>query len=231
MRLCWLAMIGSITFFSHIGFAGQGSFIKYDISDFSSSRVRYTNYILTSLTPYDQQSFWLTKDELTIDCQTITIELCQQLKAMTSDESLDFNKLRDVWLINFLETRRNRGNHNIMFDSLADFAELSRFKEWGNVIVQSRVKQSRRRIYRGLINNRKISVSETLGRDGQVRETEVVLERIHITGDFEFYTYNKMGEMALESEFPVGFRPSPVTCVSCHLNSQGKAARFIRSLH
>ena len=62
-------------------------------------------------------------------------------------------------------------------------------------------------------------------------ETEVVLERIHIAGDFEFYTYNANGEMALESEFPAGLRPSPITCVSCHLNSEGKAARFIRRQH
>jgi hypothetical protein len=231
MRLCWLVMMGSIVFFSQIGFATQSSLLKYDISAFSSTKVRYTNYILNSLTPYDRESFSITRNELTIDCETITTKLCQQFKGVASYGRLDFSKLRDVWLINFLATRKNRGNHKIMFDRLADFAEMSRFKEWGNEIVQSGVKQARRRIYRGLIDNRRASVSETLGENGRVRETEVVLERIHIAGDFEFYTYNANGEMALESEFPAGLRPSPITCVSCHLNSEGKAARFIRRQH
>ena len=225
-----LILIAGLFLFTFTGnLDAEAETISYDLSDLSTSRKLYTDYVLTSLLPYQHNSYTINQNTLTIDCEYITNHLCNSLSQLDSiDPKLDFSKLTSTWLEFFLESRVNRGNDKIMLDDLADFSQLSQFSTWPSTIVQSRIKRSRRKIYRGTINTRKVSVAETLSSTGAVRETEVAIERIHKPGDYEFYTYNDGGQMVLESEFPAGIRPSPSTCVSCHLSRQGKANRFFK---
>ncbi len=204
--------------------------LRFSTADASPGVRLHTSYILRSLLPHSEEHFQLTGDELTIDCQRLAEELCTALAGIGGAQGeLDFPTLRTVWLDWFLDTRESRGNHEILVDALEDFATITGYREWDSVTVDSRVKGEPRRIYRGSIHGRRISVAETLTETGEIRETEVAIERIDEAWNFEFYTYNVSGEMVLESEFPSGTRPSPVVCAACHMHRDGQAKRFIGS--
>lgn len=209
---------------------GYGQSITYRTDHLNESRQLFINYIVTSLTPHASKNFTLKNGTLKIDCPDCSPNLLQAFESMGSDDGqLDFQRLNETWLAHFLETRHNRGNDQIMVDRLVDFQAHSQFKSWVTETVNSRVKRTKRRIYRGKINGRRTSVAETLDASGQVRETEIVIERIQEPGNFEFYTYDMGGTMVTESEFPAGTRPSPVVCVGCHMTRTGLADRFIQN--
>lgn len=223
-RTYLLCFLGSL-FFSSLSLAET---LSYSLSGVTNGRRNYINYVFTSLLPYSKNHHSIVGDQLKLKCSGLSSDLCDEFKLIGGPgSSLDFLKLKEMWINNFLETRKHRGNEKIMLDRLSDFEKVIRFRKWPSTIVNSRIKRGQRKIYRGILNSRKISVAESLDARGSVRETEVAFERIHRKGDYEFYTYDIQGKMVLESEFPAGKRPSPSTCVSCHLNQQGRAIRFL----
>ena len=205
----------------------QARTLEYGLEGISDSLRLSVNYIMQSLLPFEGEHFVLN-ERLSIDCAGITESLCSDLEQIgTARGQLDYGLLRQAWLANFLGTRGHRGNETIMTDSLEEFKQRSGFEGWTSTVIDSRVKRVRRRLSRGFIDQRRVSIAETLSDAGEVRETEVAIERIQQQGNFEFYTYNQYGSMVLESEFPAGMRPSPVVCVACHMNGSGAASRFI----
>ena len=188
-------------------------------------------FVFQSLLPYDQENFQIDGQTLSLECYEIPVELCDAFAQLNQESStLNTRKLLSLWQNHFLETRVHRGNERIMLDTLHEFHDIVPYTTWASRVVNSRVKNGQRRIFRGFVQGRQMSVAETLGSQGEVREVEVAFERIHQPGNFEFYTYDGQGNMVLESEFPNGMREAPRACMGCHINRDGYTSRFIPDL-
>jgi len=137
----------------------------------------------------------------------------------------DLKDLRAQWPVSFNATRSFRGDEGLITDDLATFTATTNFHAWPREIIAfSPIKLQTRAIYRSPASfGRRLSVSETLEtKDGNpaapVRETEIAIERRDGSGNWDFYAYRQDGRLANESRFPVGFRPSPTACLSCHFS-------------
>jgi hypothetical protein len=207
--------------------------VKFDISEFSPGQKIFTKYYFQSILPWDFSSAKFDEDEISVNCDQLEDNLCEIISSFLGEaESADFGLGRKNWMENYLQTRENRGDHEIVPDTVSDFEALSKYKQWKLVTVQSRVKRAKRLLYQGELNGRKISVAETWseleGRE-ELREVELAVERKRHSNDWEFYAYNANGDLVLESEFPAGIRPAPLVCVSCHMSGQTKkASRFLQ---
>ena len=201
---------------------------RYDLGSLHPGHIRLAQYIVQSLMTDDSYRYNAKNHQLTLFCADLSRKLCDGIGGLDEANGvLSYPKLQKVWMDNFLETRKRRHNQHILKDQLADFATVVGYKSWPSFVVDSRIKRTDRRIYRGKVQNRAVSVAETEDSNGDIRETEIAIERFDEAGSLEFYTYDRAGKMALESDFPAGNRPSPAMCVRCHLTPLGKANRFI----
>lgn len=112
--------------------------------------------------------------------------------------------------------------------TLAEFEKKTQFKkESKKIIEKSEVKGYTRILYRG----ETFSVAQThLTQEGkeeaEVRETEVIRKR-EKGEQWDFFAYNKKGELALSSTFLTKTKsevegPTPVTCMACHYDSENR---------
>jgi hypothetical protein len=200
----------------------------------SSSRTQIftdlTFYMLNGLSP--DKSCSIT-GVLTVRCGQLYSGACQLLSAATTQ--LDYEELRDFYQQHHLSTIHVRKHDDYIKNTLSAFTTATSYQNWPRQVVnRSNIKQKTRVIYRSPANfPQQISVSETRDcDDGNLNaerlETEIAIRRHGPGRTFEFYTYDKNGNLAEHSEFPAGDRPSPTICVSCHYHpGQRAVSRFI----
>jgi hypothetical protein len=168
----------------------------------------------------------VTETKFTFDCETLSEKQCESIDAFTNDSlTLEFSAGRSHWMNQYLQTRPERGNVEIIPDTVKEFENISGYKSWPKEAVDSRVKGTVRVLYRGILDQRKVSVAETTFYDNgeaHVREVEVAVESKRSADNYDFYAYDEQGKISLESEFPAGVRPSPLICVNCHMNGNTK---------
>ena len=111
-------------------------------------------------------------------------------------------------------------------DTVAELEQLYSFSKWDlELIKNSSVKGTQRLIYRNRNSFPKISIAQTLSEKGStIRETEMIIPREDLSGQFDFYAYNEVGQLSNTSIFysSKGKNISafvPYTCMSCHYNS------------
>jgi hypothetical protein len=149
-----------------------------------------------------------------------TESLDNALKPLQSDSGV--GALRSWWNKWFLPLGSLRGQDALIPTSLEDFERLHQYKNWHrDIIVKSRVKSKTRVIYRSPVGHQTISVSETRDSttgdlDSKIIETEVVIERLDNSGNFDFYAYNADGQLSTTAWFPSGEKTLPGICLSCH---------------
>ena len=205
--------------------------IRADISHLTDSQKIFLRYYTASLLPWNLQDFEVTASRFKLNCENLSRTQCDRFSGYFDQNNLlEFSRARSTWMSHYLETRIERGNHTIIPDSIENFARISAYKTWPNEEIDSMVKATVRVIYTGQLDDRHISVAETIADDGsqQIREIELAVESKREPGNFDFYVYQPDGNLVLESEFPAGSRPAPLICVSCHMDRQsGKTERFI----
>ncbi len=200
----------------------------------SSGEKMLTEFYIRSLIPHDRQDkLQVTADEFRLSCVDGFMKYCSQLSGFSEDgKKIDFTTAKNAYLNYYLDSREERGNLQIIPDTVQEFIKITNYRSWKKETVNSRVKKATRVIYRNQWKGRHISVAETWG-DVQgalnLRETEIVLEAKREAGNFDFYVYDIEGRVAEQSEFPAGIRPAPLVCVSCHMSrGNQKTSRFIR---
>jgi hypothetical protein len=199
--------------------------VKIDI-DGSGSAARdqaFTDlsyYILNGLSP---DKSCRISGTLEVTCAVLHVETCARLPTPTS--SVTYEELREYYQTNHLKTVEVRKHETYIKPTLTEFSSATNFHTWERQVVnRSGVKRKTRVIFRSPADfPQQISVSETLDTDdGNLNatklETEIAVRRIGGERTFEFYTYDKNGDLAHFSEFPAGERPSPTVCVACHYN-------------
>lgn len=203
-------------------------------SDPSSSRVQtltdLTIYMLNGLSP--DKSCAIT-GSLEVRCTNLYDGACQLLTSTTN--AITYDELREYYQSNHLATITVRKHDDYIKRTLPDFIAVTDYTSWPRIIInRSGVKQKTRIIYRSPANfPQQISVSETHDCDNgdpnaEKLETEIAVRRHGPDRTFEFYTYDKSGNLAEHSEFPAGARPSPTVCVACHYHpGQRAVTRFI----
>ena len=170
--------------------------------------------------------------ELSIDCAQLTRAHCDRLAGFADHSGLiEYGSAREHWMELYPLTRNLRGNEQWIPDDMQAFISQTNYKEWPGLSVQSRIKNAKRVIYHGYLDQRRISVAETWQEgESQFRELEIAFEAKRARGTFDFYVYDHHGQLANESEFPAGMRPAPVICAACHMNrTTGKTSKFIRN--
>ena len=209
--------------------------VKIDLGDTGSPArdeafTDLSYYILNGLSP--DKSCKITAS-LEVTCAVLHTDTCQLLPTATT--SVTYDDLRSYYQTNHLKTVAVRKHDPYIKATLAEFTAITNFHSWTRMVVnRSGVKRKTRVIYRSPADfPQQISVSETLDTDdGDLNatklETEIAMRRVGGERTFEFYTYDKNGNLAEFSEFPAGERPSPSVCVSCHYNpSLHTVSRFM----
>jgi hypothetical protein len=199
--------------------------VKIDLSD-SGSPTRdqaftdLSHYMMNGLSP--DKSCKITAS-LEVTCAKLHVDTCQILPTATS--SISYDDLRSYYQTNHLKTVSVRKHDPYIKATLAEFTAITNFQNWTRIVVnRSGIKRKTRVIYRSPVDfPQQISVSETLDTDdGNLSatklETEIAMRRVGGERTFEFYTYDRHGNLAESSEFPAGERPSPTVCVACHYN-------------
>ena len=123
-------------------------------------------------------------------------------------------------------TRSIRRQDKLITDDLAGFRQSTNFHAWPREIIErSAVKQKTRVIYRSpeeflpATSVAESYDSETGDLTTALLETEIAIERQDSSGNADFYSYNSQGQLSTTSRFPVGERPVPDMCLSCHYNA------------
>ncbi len=130
--------------------------------------------------------------------------------------------LRSWWNQWSSPLRSLRGQDTLIPTSLTDFERLHQYKNWPReIVIKSRVKSRTRVIYRSPGTSQAISISETRDSvtgdlDSKVIETEVVIERLDQSGNFDFFAYDATGQLSSTAWFPSGEKTLPGICLSCH---------------
>jgi hypothetical protein len=184
-------------------------------------------YQLASILPWTLDAASFGDDRFAFDCEAVGATRCHDLQQLGNDGRIDMRRTKALWSRLYLETRVELA---VIPATLAEFQALHAYAGWPvEIIEQSGVKRARRTIYRGrTADGRALSVSETEGPSGGVRETEVAVATKDGRGDFRFYVYDASGVLASESEFPAGRLPAPDVCVTCHADAEtGRIDRFI----
>lgn len=197
------------------------------LSPFRRSVARYQ---LASILPWTLDAASFGDDRFIFDCEDVGAARCQDLQQLGDDGRIDMRRTKALWSRLYLETRAERDELSVIPAALAEFQALHAYASWPvEVVEESSVKRARRTIYRGhTADGRALSVSETEGPSGGVRETEIAVATKDGRGDFRFYVYDASGVLASESEFPAGRRPAPDVCATCHADaSTGRIDRFI----
>lgn len=168
---------------------------------------------------------------LSVSCEDVPEALRPGLGAFADRplERPDVADLRVFWQEHYLAGRAARGDLERVPATLDAFAAVFPYKTWPQRVIElSAVKRRTRVVYA----SDSVSVAETLETDAgdlgaPVRETEVTTERRDGSGNWDFYAYDRLGQLEPESTFPAGPRPSPTICAACHYDSE--AGLFIRS--
>ena len=171
----------------------------------------------------------------TLDCTFVSAAIQEPLMAVIGpDGFMDWRQLRTVFESNFLRTTSQRGQSDIIKSDVRDLLAATGFDRWNSRMVNfSAVKRKSRRIFRSPAEvTPPISVSQTLDSEvgdesAEISETEVAIKR-RDGPDWDFYSYNRAGELVNYSTFPSGEGPSPRMCLSCHYNSASRTiSRFL----
>lgn len=187
-------------------------------------------YTLNGLSP--DKSCKIT-GTLTIECGRLDQRACDHIDLLANPT--DYFDLRQFYQENHLRTVSVRKHDDYIKPTLAEFIAITHYETWPRHIVKrSAVKQKTRVVYRSPADfPHEISVSETRDTiegdlNAQKLETEIAIRRHGEDRTYEFYAYNRQGDLVDYSEFPAGERPSPTICVSCHYNAANRSvSRFI----
>lgn len=139
----------------------------------------------------------------------------------------------------YLKVRSWHHSRFIIPPTLEELERLYSFRGWRRELVEkSAVKGTRRVIYRSPKPWPYISIAQTeTAPDNIVRETEIIIAREDLSGQYDFYAYNSEGKLAQTSSFHTSHgkditAPVPFTCLACHYNgTQGVFQRSPDSFH
>jgi hypothetical protein len=162
-------------------------------------------------------------DRWIVDCEALTPDVRAALsQAVAFDGTLDPRAVREAFESRYLKTIAVREHDSWVKTDVAGLRAATHFRDWPQTVVpRSNIKQKTRRIFRsppGYVPQ--TSVSQTLDSvtgdtAAAVLETEVATERENGI-DWDFYAYNRAGNLVDYSTFPAGQRPSPRICIGCH---------------
>jgi hypothetical protein len=187
-------------------------------------------YQLASILPWSLDAASYGDDRFVFDCEAIGATRCQELHELGDEGKIDVRRTKALWSRLYLDTRAERDEQLVIPATLPEFQAVHGYASWPvEVVEHSGVKRAKRTIYRGhTADGRALSVSETEGPSGGVRETEIAIASKDGRGNFHFYVYDANGALAGESEFPAGTRPAPDVCATCHADAEtGRVDRFI----
>lgn len=153
--------------------------------------------------------------------QSATEELSESMISGTS--FFDLPALRQWWNTWAYSLRPQRSSTQLISNDLESFKRNSGFRSWSSdVFAPSAVKQKTRVIYRSPETfSPSMSVAETYDTrihdlSADVLETEIAIDRTDGSGNADFFSYNRQGQLSTTSTFPVGERPVPGFCLGCH---------------
>ena len=171
----------------------------------------------------------------TLDCAAVPESIQDPIKEVVGpDGFMDWRQLRTVFETNFLQTTPQRGQSDIIKRDVRGLVAATSFDRWSSRMVNfSAVKRKSRRIFRSPTEVvPPVSVSQTLDSEvgdpsAAILETEVAIKRRDGL-DWDFYSYNRAGELVNYSTFPSGEGPSPRMCLSCHYSAASRSiSRFL----
>ena len=123
----------------------------------------------------------------------------------------------------YLKTRDLQHPRFPVPETLTEFEKTYPFHQWEQeVIEKSKIKGARRIIYRSPRSAPKLSVAQTeLPSTQEIRETEIIIEREDLSGQFDFYAYDSGGNLTQTSTFHTVKNTDvqasvPLTCLACH---------------
>jgi len=163
--------------------------------------------------------------------ETLSPALQAAVRASTEQGApLDAYRLRKNIGEVFLETRHLRHSEFMIPDRLEDFITQTRFDAWsGQVVPRSRVKGLTRAIYHSP-QSFPVEISVAVTHESErgdlntpIRETEVIIRRSKDSNNWDFYAYDKEGQLQPHSEFRAGPRASPSVCMACHYEAATRA--------
>lgn len=192
----------------------------------------FTGVAIYMLNGHSRDQSCSANRQQTITCRHLEQEACSLVAEAV--ETVSYDSLQVLFQDQHLASRGTRNQEAYVKDTLAEFSRTTNYESWPSTVVpMSSIKRKTRVIYRSPSSYPvKISVSETRDstngdRDAARLETEIAIKRV---GDasYDFYAYDPAGNLAENSHFPAGLRPSPTVCVSCHYNSATQTVtRFI----
>jgi hypothetical protein len=123
--------------------------------------------------------------------------------------------------------------------TLDELEHLYSFHSWKRELIEnSLIKGTRRVIYRSPKPWPYISIAQTETSPNQtIRETEIIIPREDLSGQYDFYAYDGEGKLTRTSSFHTSHgkditAPVPFTCLACHYNgAQGVFHRSPDSFH
>lgn len=187
-------------------------------------------FMLRGLVPQPDTTVTTEARSWTVDCEHIAPDLATALRGtLAFGGTLDPTALRSVFEARYLATIPARRQSTWILPTIAEFAAATDFAAWPSRIVEvSAVKRKTRRIFRSPDGFAPaMSVSQTLDTNSgdplaPILETEVGVKREH-GEDWDFYAYNRAGELSMYSTFPAGERPAPRICIGCHYDGDTRA--------
>lgn len=180
----------------------------------------------------------LRDNSVTFDCSTVFPEAHSTFKSLSKETSYlsVFSRLR-----NFLKYgayhRAQAINHNgfSLPKSVKQLEEQLQFKSWpSETVAWSQVKGKRRILYRSPSGFPSMSIAQTEEEDDSIRETEIILKREDLSGNYDFYAYGSDGLPTFRSPFMSGSQketigPVPYTCMTCHYDGRRRVFQTLPS--